>query len=143
METNTASGTVPQSHTTPNIEVSVPLTHKPVQQYTNPRNMQLERQGAETVPVSERYPEIRCGQCEWCGTVDPNYPAHLQYKLCPHYRGMDMACIYCPPEKDQVEVLRMSMLQVAGHPSKPGVLIAWCNSTECSKKHIERFKVSR
>ena len=143
MNEETASGTAPQTRMTPNIEVSVPLTPKPVQQWTNPRNMQLERQGAETVPSSERYPEIRCGQCEWCGVVDSNYPAHLQYKLCPHYRGMDMKCIYCPAEKDQIEVLRMSMLKVAGHPYKPGVLIAWCNSTECSKKHIERFKISQ
>ena len=138
METN-ASGTLPNSQPIP-IEVSVPLQK---QQYTNPRNMQLERQGAETVPSSERYPEIRGGQCEWCGTLDPAYPAHLQYKLCPHYRGQDMKCIYCPPEKDQVEVLRMSRLQVMGHPYKPGILIAVCNSTECGKKHIERFKISR
>lgn len=139
MDNQTASGTAPQMRVTPNIEVSVPV--KP--SYVNPRNMQLERQGADTVPASNRYPTIRGGVCDWCGVLDPNYPAHLQYKLCPHYRGMDMKCIYCPAEKDQIEVLRISELQVAEHPYKPGVLVAWCNSTDCSKKHIERFKVSQ
>lgn len=109
---------------------------------TSPREMRLERQGADTVPLSRRFPEIRAGQCEFCGVIDPNQPGHLQYKLCPHYRGMEAKCIYCPHEKDQVEVVRASRMNVAEHPYQPGVLIMWCNSTECSKKHIERFKTN-
>lgn len=121
---NNAPGTMPQMHTTP-------------------RTMRAERLGAETIPQSRRFPEIRGGQCEFCGTLDPNYPGHLQYKLCPHYRGMEAKCTYCPPEKDQVEVVRSSRLNVAEHPFQPGVYIMWCNSTACSEKHIERFKISR
>lgn len=129
---NTASGT-----STPNAKI--PKS----QEYINPRDMRLERQGADTVPSSRRFPAIIGGVCEWCGILDSNMPGHLQYKLCPHYRGKDMKCIYCPAEKDQTEVLRTSYLNVAEHPYQNGVLIAWCNSTECARKHMERFKVSR
>lgn len=112
------------------------------QQYTTPRQMKLERQGADTVPYSHKFPTIRAGQCEWCGVLDPNYPAHMQYKLCPHYRGMEAKCVYCPREKDQTETVRVSRLQVQEHPYHPGTLVMWCNSTECSGKHIARFKQS-
>ena len=108
-----------------------------------PRQMRQERQGADTVAYSRRFPEIRGGQCEWCGVIDPNQPGHLQYKLCPHYRGMDIKCSYCPAEKDQTEVVRMHKINVAEHPYQPGVLISWCNSTECSEKHLQRFKISK
>jgi hypothetical protein len=108
-----------------------------------PREMRLERQGADTVPMSRRFPQIRGGQCEFCGVIDPHQPADLQYKLCSHYRGMEAKCVYCPREKDQHEVVRISKLNVAEHPYQAGVLIMWCNSTECSKKHLERFKISQ
>lgn len=124
-----ASGTVPHSHMIPNYA-------------SQPREMRVERQGADNVPMSRRFPQVRGGQCEFCGTVDPRQPGHLQYKLCPHYRGMEMRCVYCPREKDQVEIVRISKINVAEHPFQPGTLITWCNSTECSKKHLERFKQS-
>ncbi len=129
METN-ASGTAPQSAQIPNYQAQ-------------PRNMRLERQGADTVPVSRVFPRVRGGQCEYCGVVDSRQPGHLQYKLCGHYRGMELKCVYCPAEKDQVEILRISILNVREHPYQPGTLIAWCNATECGRKHIERFKISR
>lgn len=111
--------------------------------FAQPRNMRLERQGVDTVPMSRVFPEIRCGQCEFCGVIDPHQPAHFQYKLCPHYRGMEAKCIYCPQEKDQVEVVRAHRLLVREHPYQPGTLIMLCNSTECEKKHQDRFKISR
>lgn len=129
MDNKTASGTVPHSAQLPDYSAQ-------------PRNMRLERQGADTVPVSRRFPRIKGGQCEFCGVVDPHQPGYLQYKLCPHYRGMEAKCVYCPREKDQTEVIRISKLNVAEHPYQPGTLVMWCNSPECSKKHIERFKVS-
>lgn len=122
-------------------------TDAPIAQQPNyaamPREMRLKRQGADTVPLSRRFPQIRGGQCEFCGVVDSNQPGHLQYKLCPHYRGMEAKCVYCPKEKDQTEVTRISKLNVAEHPKEPGVLIMWCNATECGKRHLERFQISR
>ncbi len=99
-----------------------------------PRNMRLSPRGATSSPMSRRFPEIRGGQCEFCGTIDPNQPGQLQYKLCPHYRGMDAKCVYCPEHKDQDEVVRNSTLNVAEHPYRPGELLMWCKSFECSQK---------
>ena len=107
-----------------------------------PRNMRLTPRGATSAPMSRRYPQIRGGQCEFCGTLDPNQPGDLQYKLCEHFRGMDAKCVYCPPNKDQDEVVRNSTLNVAEHPYRPGELLMWCNSFECSKKHEEAFKIT-
>ena len=121
-----ASGTAPQYAPAPNISDS-------------PRNMRLTPRGASSAPFSRRYPEVRGGQCEYCGTLDPNQPGDLQYKLCPHYRGMELKCVYCPQNKDQAEVVRNSTLNVAEHPYRPGELLVWCRSFECSKKHEEAF----
>ena len=107
-----------------------------------PKNMRLTPRGATSSPLSRRFPEVRGGQCEFCGTLDPSQPGDMQYKLCPHYRGMDLKCVYCPPSKDQDEVVRNSTLNVAEHPYRPGELIVWCKSFECSKKHEEAFKTS-
>lgn len=123
MSNQTASGTVPQMAQVP-------------------RNMRLEREGADTVPYVAKYPRIIGGQCEWCGTLDSNVPGDLQYKLCPHYRGMDMKCGYCPREANPQEVLRSSNLKVYQHPDKPGVLVTCCSRTECEDKHRKRFTVS-
>lgn len=125
----TASGTVPQNAQQPT-------------NYVNPRNMTLERQGADTVPLSYRFPRVIGGVCEWCGVIDKHTPGNLQYKLCPHYRGMELRCIYCPQERDQGEVVRMGSLNVASHPYNPKTLVVWCGNAECSKKHIDRFKIS-
>lgn len=104
-----------------------------------PRNMRLTPRGAPSIPMSRVFPEVRAGQCEFCGTLDPNQPGDLQYKLCPHYRGMDMKCIYCPQTKDQDEVVRNSILKVREHPYHPGELVVWCQSFECLKKFEQMF----
>lgn len=109
---------------------------------SQPRNMRLTPPGATSAPMSRRFPEVRGGQCEFCGTLDPMQPGDLQYKLCPHYRGMDLKCVYCPQHKDQAEVVRNSTLNVAEHPYRPGELLVWCKSFECSRQHENAFKVS-
>lgn len=130
---------------TPNPEPAKAATEResapaPVQ-YVLPRQKQVERQGAISAPYVHRHPQIRGGICEFCGVIDPNQPSEYQYKLCPHYRGMQMACSYCPEAKDQNEVIGHSTLNVAEHPQNPNMLIIWCNSYECVKRHGERFKV--
>ncbi len=109
---------------------------------SQPRNMKLTPRGASSAPMSRRFPQVRGGQCEFCGTLDPYQPGDLQYKLCPHYRGMDLRCVYCPQSKDQDEVVRNSTLNVAEHPYHPGELLVWCRSFECTKKHEQTFKIS-
>lgn len=104
-----------------------------------PRNMRLTPRGAPSIPMSRVFPRIFGGQCEFCGTLDPHQPGDLQYKLCPHYRGMDMKCIYCPATKDQDEVVRNSTLMVREHPYHPGELVVWCQSFECKKKFEQMF----
>ena len=106
----------------------------------SPRNMRLTPRGTVSSPVSRVFPQIKGGQCEFCGTIDPYQSGDVQYKLCQHYRGMEMRCAYCPQSKDQDEVVRNSTLQVREHPYRPGELLVWCGSFECTKKHNEAFK---
>lgn len=127
-----------KENTSGNVSQNVQLPNYAAQ----PRNMRLTPRGVSSSPMSRRFPEVRGGQCEYCGTLDPHQPGDLQYKLCPHYRGMDLKCVYCPFTKDQEEVVRNSTLNVAEHPYRPGELIVWCKSFECSKKHEEAFKAS-
>lgn len=105
-----------------------------------PATLQPERRGrSSSSPITMRFPEIRGGQCEFCGTIDPLQPATEQYKLCPHFRGMgELYCSYCPETKNPEEVTRISRINVAKHPTENS-LVVWCNSTECSGKHIARF----
>lgn len=108
-----------------------------------PRQMRVERQGARSEPYTRRFPQIRCGICEFCGVIDANTPSQYQYKLCAHYRGMQAACSYCPSTKDADEVVYHAAMNVAESPTNPGQLIMWCDSYECTKAHIERFQKSR
>lgn len=120
-----------------------PATVQPVYQAPKmPRQKQLERQGTMSAAYSVRYPQIRGGICEYCGVIDGNYPSEFQYKLCPHYRGMQMRCVYCPDSKDPDDVINHSVMNVAEHPDNPDKLVVWCNSYECSGKHLERFKIN-
>ncbi len=114
----------------------------PVQQWILPRQKTLERSGSDSSPAVHFFPQVRGGICEFCGVIDPNQPSQYQYKLCPHYRGMQLRCTYCAQSKDADDVIYHSTLNVAEHPDNPDKLVVWCNSYECSKKHIERFKVS-
>lgn len=104
----------------------------------------IERQGATSVPFTHRYPEVRGGVCEYCGILDNNVPSESQYKLCPHFRGIGtLACSYCPDHKNPEEVARISKLNIHQHPQYPNQLIVVCDSYECSKKHIDRFKINK
>lgn len=106
-----------------------------------PRNKQVERQGALSVPYTHRYPEVRGGICEFCGVLDRNVPSQYQYKLCEHYRGMQLRCSYCPETKDPDEIIYHSVLQVADSPDGRS-LIVWCNSYECAAAHLKRFQLN-
>lgn len=121
--------------------VSAPVTPAPVQ-WVMPRQKTLERQGDATSAYSIRSPQVRGGICEFCGVLDPNTPSQFQYKLCPHYRGMNLRCTYCPQTKDSDDVNYHATLNIAEHPDNPDKLVVWCDSYECSKKHLERFKVT-
>lgn len=105
--------------------------------------IQLERQGLRAEPYTRRLPDVRGGICEYCGVLDKNLESQVQYKLCPHFRGTELHCSYCPPSKDPVDVVRRSVIKVAENPDKPGSWIAWCDSYECSEKHLARFDRSR
>ena len=107
-----------------------------------PRQMSIERDGGMSSPVSRRFPQVRGGVCEFCGILDRNVPSQFQYKLCPHFRGMQLACSYCPMHADPDDVVYHETLNIAEHPDKPGRLIAWCGKFECSKKHLERFQLA-
>ena len=104
----------------------------------------IERQGVSSEPYTRRYPEVRGGICEWCGVLDRRLPSEEQYKLCPHFREIgQLQCSYCPDYKNADEVINHSVLKVAAHPDNSGKLVVWCDSYECAKAHIARFKKSR
>lgn len=115
-----------------------------VPNYSNqPRNMRLASRGASNVPTTRIFPPVKGGTCDYCGTLDPNQPGDYQYKLCPHYRGMDLRCIYCPLQKDQDEVVRNSTLMVFEHPYRAGELLVKCNSFDCNKSFETEFNIKR
>lgn len=127
----------------------VPLTEQaqapvtaPVQEWVMPRQKQVERQGGSGSHYVVHYPQVRGGVCEYCGVMDPNQPSQYQYKLCPHYRGMNLGCSYCPQSKDSDDVNYHSTLNITEHPENPDKIVICCDSYECTKKHEERFKVS-
>ena len=126
--------------TAPTERVIAPVTVPPAP--TMPRQKQLERQSGMSAGYSRRYPQIRGGICEFCGVIDGAYPSEMQYKMCPHYRGMQMWCVYCPESKDPNDVINHANMNVAEHPDNPDKLVVWCDSYECSKKHEQRFKVN-
>lgn len=109
---------------------------------TMPRQMKLERQGAHGEPITRRFPQVRGGVCEYCGVIDPNVDSVNQYKLCSHYRGLQLRCYYCDANKNPDEVIQRSTLNVAESPTQPGSLVVWCDSFECSKRHLQRFRHS-
>lgn len=108
---------------------------------------ETERRGGKTVPYTKMYPMVRGGLCDACGVIDPNSESTHQYKLCPHFRGMNLECSYCDPTKDPIEVTRISVLKAHDHPyekdsqGRPKIVVV-CDSYECSNKHETRFDVS-
>lgn len=137
-ETVTPVAVLPE---TPPVVVPEPVVYAP--SASQPRQMRVERQGARSEAYSRRFPQVRGGICEFCGVLDKNVPSQFQYKLCPHYRGMQLACSYCPGTKDPDEVVYHANMNVAEHPDNPSTLVVWCDSYECSKAHIERFQRNR
>lgn len=113
-----------------------------------PVQRRTERRGNISVPYTRRYPEVRGGQCEFCGTLDRNVPANFQYKLCPHFRGMELVCSYCDISKDPNEVIGRSKMNIYDHPTEKDengnpTLIVVCDSYTCTEKHQARFELSR
>jgi len=107
-----------------------------------PRKKFVERQGASRVAYSVRWPRVIGGQCEICGVMDKNAPAEYQYKLCPHYSGMDLKCSYCDATKDPNQVNIHSRLNIAEHPDNPDKLVVWCSQLTCVQAHEKRFAPS-
>lgn len=107
------------------------------------RQKRVERQGARSEPYTRRWPQVRGGICEFCGVMDSNVQSEHQYKLCPHYRGMELRCTYCEEDKNPDEVMYHANMNVAEHPDNPDTLIAWCDSYTCSEKHLKRFQRAR
>jgi hypothetical protein len=103
----------------------------------------IERRGGETVPYVHRYPEVRGGVCEWCGILNDKRPSIEQYRLCSHFNKMgDLACSYCPMERDPNEVIRSHTLNIYDSPYNPGEVVVVCDDYDCVRKHRARFKVS-
>lgn len=123
-----------------------PGTEAPIAPATpqfGPIQMTIERQGGQSVPYTQRFPQVRGGVCEFCGVLDKNVSAEHQYKLCPHYRGKQLRCSYCPESKNPDDVIGHSVLNVAAHPDKPNTMIVWCDSYECSRAHETRFNIAK
>lgn len=104
----------------------------------------LMRTDSGTSPLTARLPNITSGVCRRCGVVNPQAPeGHFQYEYCPHFKGLGLIrCVYCDPSKDPNEVIRMSDMNVAYAPeSRPDdpVIMAWCDSYDCSKKHKAKY----
>lgn len=108
---------------------------------TSLQEKQLTPPGASNVLTSERYPEIRGGVCEYCGVIDNNYSGP-QYKLCPHYKGRDMKCVFCKDSADHDDVIRQSKLLVMADPYNPNGLVTLCNRYECTRKFEEKYHVT-
>jgi len=104
-----------------------------------PRQMRVERGGDRSMPYSRRFPQVRGGICEYCGVIDVNQPSHFQYKLCNHYRGLQLRCSYCPESKDADDVIHHANLNVAENPHNPQELVVWCDSYNCSRAHEQRY----
>lgn len=129
----------PESSQTATEREPAPVTPPPQYRPLMPREMTIEREGNASSPVTRRFPQVRGGICEYCGVLDSNQPSHMQYKLCPHYRGKQLICSYCSRE-DHDEVINHSVMQIAEHPTQPGKLVVWCDSYECSRKHEQKWK---
>jgi len=82
----------------------------------NVSNRETARKNGVMGFTTRVYPKIYGGICESCGVLDKNQGAEYQYKLCEHYRGLDLECNYCDGTKDQKEVTRISQLYVYDHP---------------------------
>ena len=103
-------------------------------------NKTIERQGQRAEAYSEYYPQVRGGVCEFCGVIDNKQSSTVQYKLCKHFKGMDLRCSYCPATADPEQVVYHSVINIHGHPDNPNKLVVVCDSYNCSRAHEVRFK---
>lgn len=110
--------------------------------YQSPREMRISQPGENSAPLSIRYPEIRGGTCEFCGVIDKNFPGDQQYKLCVHYKGMNLKCSFCKEGDDHGEVVRTSKMLVMSDPYLPGTLLTHCGKYECQRKFEKKFNLS-
>jgi hypothetical protein len=124
----------------PKAPVTEPVVEAPVAPAI--RQKKIERQGEQAVPFVHRMPEVRGGTCEWCGVMDPNLPSEYQYKLCPHFRGLQLRCSYCDETKNPDDIIGHSILNIYEHPDNPDKLVVVCNSYDCTRKHRARFSTS-
>lgn len=102
----------------------------------------IERQGAVSSPIVSFYPIVRAGVCDRCGVIDPNVEGRFQYKLCEHYRGMQLACSYCPNNTNDDEVISRAIMQVFDHPQNKSELVVVCDTSACLDKHYQRFQTN-
>lgn len=131
---------MPATEREPAPETVMTMPQMPVYVPQAPRQMHVERQGSLSEAYTRRFPMVRGGICEYCGVLDGNVASQYQYKLCPHYRGMQLRCSYCPENKDPDEVIYHANLNIAESPDNPSALVVWCDSYECSRAHEKRFK---
>ena len=102
----------------------------------------IERAGASRSAYTRRWPRVIGGQCEACGVMDRNAPPEAQYKLCPHYQGLELRCSYCDELQDPNQVIIHNAMNIAEHPDDPDKLVVWCNSYKCLEAHKKRFTAS-
>ena len=132
----------------PNLDTSAAESQKaPVTEPVRPAEpattgKRIERQGVRGAPAVHHYPQVRGGTCEFCGTIDPNYAAEQQYKLCEHFRGQDLRCSYCDEAKNPNDVIGHAVLNIYDHPTQPNTLVVVCDSYECTRKHQQRFETA-
>lgn len=105
--------------------------------------MDVERSSDQLSGVTLEFPKVKGGVCDYCGVIDPNQPSHMQYKLCPHYRGKQLSCSYCPASKNQDDIIEHSTMRVLQSPDNPRKLLVYCDSFNCRKAHEDRFQLSR
>lgn len=109
---------------------------------TLPREMKLSAPGQSNNVQARFFPRILGGVCEACGVIDPNYPGHVQYKHCQHYKNMEMKCAFCKQTADHQDVVRMSQMLVHEDPYAPGQLTTLCGSYECTKKYEQKYHIT-
>lgn len=102
--------------------------------------VRVERMGAKAEPYVRHYPQVIGGVCEFCGVIDRNKPSTEQYKLCDHYKNLELRCSYCDESKNPTDVIYRSTLNITDHPQNPGTLVVCCDSFTCLGKHQARFQ---
>lgn len=103
----------------------------------------VERKVESIIPQSSRLPNVTGGLCDYCGVKDNKQPAHLQYTLCEHYKGIQLKCSYCPPGTDWVDVTLKRQFTVHEYPVGSGSLTVVCDDYRCRDKHFKRFEKGR